>query len=331
MDKRVIGVVVTDHSGDFLPTLEAALKLRDESVEPTMVALCAIGGDNSAAERAREGLFRGADYAAVLSDPLFEGVGEMALLHIIEERVKERFDTIVTSGQGTDCRPRNAHLVLRYKRATTLAERTEGNPYNYLYNKHPHLTIDSWSAADLGITADDLPKELMGETSDGIFGLGEHTVVTLAEQSDTLWARDIARLLLANRPQRLSRRLREAQLVVGGGYGVGSAEGFENLSEFASEIKARMGATRAAVDAEFCPAKLMIGPTGERIHPKLYLACGISGQVQHIAGIAEGTPIIAINTDAEAPIMEIANYAIVGTVEEAVPQILEHYRELRNK
>lgn len=331
MDKRVIGVIVTDRSSDFLPTLETALKMRDESEEPSLVALCAIGSDNSAAERAKEGLFRGADYAAVISDPLFEGVSEMALLPIIEERVRDRFDTVVTSGQGTDCRPRNAHLVLRYKRATTLAERTEDNPYNYLYDKHPHLTIDSWNAADLGISADDLPKELLGESTEGVLGWGEHTVINLAEQSDTQWARTVAGLLLANRPQRLSRRLRDAQLVVGGGYGVGSTEGFESLSEFASEVKARMGATRAAVDAEFCPAKLMIGPTGERIHPKLYIACGISGQVQHIAGIAEGTPIVAINTDPEAPIMEIANLAIVGSVEEAVPLILEQYRELRGK
>jgi electron transfer flavoprotein alpha subunit len=92
-----------------------------------------------------------------------------------------------------------------------------------------------------------------------------------------------------------------------------------------------MGATRAAIDSEFCPAKLMIGPTGERIKPKVYIACGISGQIQHMAGIAENTTIIAINTDPEAPIIEQADLSIIGPVEEVIPKLLECYRAVRNR
>lgn len=344
MNRCDIAVLIGHDSNELLPALETALTMRDEQQQQTAsdnstqppcptVWLIAMGNTSQAVDYAREGLFRGADNAVVLSDPLFEGRDEGALVGIVGKLLEDSFATVITSGQSGECRPRNAHLVLRYKRAKTANERTPEEPYDYLYDQRPHLIIPVWDAAKVGLTVDNLPEELLhsGESLRTKWGKRSEPTVILHDPNSTQWIDEVAQMLLDNRPARLSRRLRDAQIVVGGGYGVGSAEGFESLGEFAAEIKARMGATRAAVDAEFCAAKLMIGPTGERIHPKIYIACGISGQVQHIAGIAEGTTIISINTDPEAPIVEIADWVIVGSIEDVVPLLMERYKELRSK
>ena len=90
---------------------------------------------------------------------------------------------------------------------------------------------------------------------------------------------------------------------------------------------AEVGASRAAVDAGFCDADRQIGQTGITVHPKVYLACGISGQIQHIAGMQDSGIIISINSDPDAPINKIADYVIVGTVEEVVPKLIKYYKQ----
>jgi electron transfer flavoprotein alpha subunit len=108
---------------------------------------------------------------------------------------------------------------------------------------------------------------------------------------------------------------------------MGSAENFGMLYELASVIGAEVGASRAAVDAGFCEHERQIGQTGVTVRPKLYIACGISGQIQHIAGMQESAMIIAINTDPNAPINTIANYVITGSVEEVVPKMIKYYKQ----
>jgi electron transfer flavoprotein alpha subunit len=121
--------------------------------------------------------------------------------------------------------------------------------------------------------------------------------------------------------------LKGAPIIVSGGYGMGSKEGFDMLYEFAAEIHAEVGASRAAVDAGFCPADLQIGQTGTTVRPKVYIACGISGQIQHLAGMKESGIIISINSDPDAPINAIADYVINGTVEEVIPKMIKYYKQ----
>lgn len=335
METKRIAVIATHNSNELLPALEAALTLKEESAEESTVCFIALGTNESAADSAREALFRGADSALVVSDPLLEGIDEATLINIVSEQLSQQYNTIVTTGTSSEYRPHNAHLVLRYKRAKTSAELTDDTPYRDLYEKYPHLMIPSCNIRELGLCPETFILLNQGmQSRDGggeRWGKGASPLIITHSEENHEWLEKIAQLLNEYRPSRTSRRLRDAQLVVGGGYGVGSPEGFEHLSEFATEIRAKMGATRAAVDSEFCPAKLMIGPTGERIKPKIYIACGISGQIQHMAGIAENTTIISINTDPEAPITELADIAIIGSVEEVIPQLLECYRALRNK
>ncbi len=121
--------------------------------------------------------------------------------------------------------------------------------------------------------------------------------------------------------------IKNSSIIVAGGYGVGSKENFNLLFELAHLINAEVGASRAAVDAGFAGHDRQIGQTGVTVRPKLYIACGISGQVQHLAGMQESSMIISINNDPEAPINKIADYIITGSIDEVVPKMIKYYKK----
>ena len=127
--------------------------------------------------------------------------------------------------------------------------------------------------------------------------------------------------------EKAKHNLKGAPIVVAGGYGMGSKESFDMLFELAKELHAEVGASRAAVDAGFCDHDRQIGQTGVTVRPKLYIACGISGQIQHIAGMQAAGIIISINNDENAPINTIADYVINGTVEEVIPKMIKYYKQ----
>src|SRR5574344_838618 len=126
--------------------------------------------------------------------------------------------------------------------------------------------------------------------------------------------------------EKAKNNLKGAAIIVSGGYGMGSKEGFDMLYKLAKELHAEVGASRAAVDAGFCDHDLQIGQTGVTVRPKVYIACGISGAIQHVAGMKESGIVISINTDPEAPINQIADYVITGSVEEVVPKFIKSYK-----
>ena len=121
--------------------------------------------------------------------------------------------------------------------------------------------------------------------------------------------------------------LKAAPIIVAGGYGVGSKENFDLLYQLADTLGAEVGATRAAVDAGWAEHARQIGQTGVTVRPKLYIACGISGQIQHIAGMQESSIIISVNNDPAAPINNIADYVINGTIEEVLPKLIKYYKK----
>lgn len=121
--------------------------------------------------------------------------------------------------------------------------------------------------------------------------------------------------------------IKNSSIIVAGGYGVGSKENFEMLTQLADVIGGEVGASRAAVDAGYADHDRQIGQTGVTVRPKLYIACGISGQIQHIAGMQESSMIISINNDPAAPINKIADYVITGDMEEVVPKMIKYYKQ----
>lgn len=121
--------------------------------------------------------------------------------------------------------------------------------------------------------------------------------------------------------------IKNASVIVAGGYGMGSKENFQLLFDLADVLGAEVGASRAAVDAGMADHARQVGQTGVTVRPKLYIACGISGQIQHTAGMDQSAMIISINNDPEAPINKIADYAIVGDAMEIIPKMIKYYKQ----
>lgn len=127
--------------------------------------------------------------------------------------------------------------------------------------------------------------------------------------------------------EKAQNHLAEAPIIVAGGYGVGSKENFDLIFDLAKVLNAEVGASRAAVDAGFVSHDRQIGQTGLTVRPKLYIACGISGQIQHVSGMQDSGIIISVNNDPDAPINAIADYVITGEIEEVLPKMIKYYKQ----
>lgn len=140
-------------------------------------------------------------------------------------------------------------------------------------------------------------------------------------------AEDLVVKVIERHIEKSKVNLKASPIIVAGGYGVGSKENFKLLYELAEVLGGEVGASRAAVDAGFCEHERQVGQTGTTVRPKLYIACGISGQIQHTAGMQESSIVIAINTDPEAPINKFADYVITGDLNTVIPQMIRYYKK----
>lgn len=138
---------------------------------------------------------------------------------------------------------------------------------------------------------------------------------------------DLALKVVARDLRESTVRLKDSAVIVAGGAGVVGPAEFDLLRDLAQVLAGEVGASRAAVDAGLAGHERQVGQTGTTVRPRLYIAAGISGQIQHRAGMDESNKIIAINTDPEAPIFQVANYKIVGDLAEVIPMLIDALRE----
>lgn len=151
--------------------------------------------------------------------------------------------------------------------------------------------------------------------------------IVVHDVSEYVSEADFAIRIIDRHIEKSKVNIKDSPIIVSGGYGVGSKENFQLLYKLADVLGAEVGASRAAVDAGFVEADRQIGQTGITVRPKLYIACGISGQIQHIAGMQESSIIISINSDSNAPINAVADYVITGEVEKVIPKLIKYYKK----
>ena len=172
----------------------------------------------------------------------------------------------------------------------------------------------------------------MATVREGVMRKEEVATPAAGEVRDIDWKpmvkdTDLAVRIVERHIEERKINIKGASIIVAGGYGVGSKEGFKLVHELADVLGGEVGASRAAVDAGFTEHERQIGQTGVTVRPKLYIACGISGQIQHTAGMDGSAMIVSINTDPAAPINKIADYAITGSVEEVIPKMIKYYKQ----
>ena len=160
-----------------------------------------------------------------------------------------------------------------------------------------------------------------------VFDKNYKTKVAKVNANEILKDEDLVVEIIERHIEESGVNLKEAPIIVAGGYGVGSKENFQHLVDLAELLGGEVGGSRAAVDAGFIDHDRQIGQTGTTVRPKLYIAAGISGAIQHRAGMQEASMIISINNDPEAPINKIADYVIEGDLGEVLPKMIKYYKK----
>lgn len=295
------------------------------------VRLCGVLLGNNVEDKAQEIFHNGADVVYLVDNPHLEGFCEEPYAHVLLELVNEYKPEIFLAGATVIGRSLISRVAIK---------------------------------ADAGLTADctsldiDTQNKRLLQTRPAFGGNIMATIVTpynrpqmstvrhkVMKQSevDTKRKGEIikkvfqdAKLVSRSRVVDVfcevekTKCISESDIIVSGGRGMGSADKFKLLEDFANVLGAGVGASRAAVDSEWIPYSHQVGQTGKTVCPKIYIACGISGQIQHLAGMQSSDVIIAINKDSSAPIFDIAHYGIVGDLFEVIPVLIDRFKKEKN-
>jgi len=275
----------------------------------------------------------GADEALVVKHPDLENYRTQPYSRILGELVKEKTPRIVLFGAsivGRDLAPVVASKTL--SGLTADCTQLQISDVTYMKKDQKDLLLQIRPAFGGNIVATiitpDNPTQ-MATVREGVMEMHEAEKPKEPKLNEIPYTPtdfdNIIKIIEQHRKES-KVNLKSAPIIVAGGYGLGTKENFELIHKLADAIGGEVGASRAAVDAGFCSHERQIGQTGVTVRPKLMISVGISGQIQHRAGMDEANKIIAINPDPEAPIFDVAHYGIVGTAEEIIPLFIDTFK-----
>ena len=313
-------------------SLELVSKARELADKLGVEVSAALFGDKVMGEVSRLASL-GADRVYVLEDPRLKFYTPIPYSKLMIQTVSERKPQIVLYGastEGRDIAPRVAsHLKVGLTADCTdlqIGDHTqqETEYKNILYQIRP-----AFGGNIIATIVCPEKKPQMATVREGVMRMAQPNPSRKAETvniSAKLGPEDFPSEIIERVMEEKTVNLKGAQIIVSGGIGVGSRDNFALIRELAETLGAEVGASRAAVDAGFIGKEHQVGQTGTTVRPKLYVACGISGAIQHRAGMDNSARIIAINSDPEAPIFSIAHYGIVGDLNEVIPRMIKAYK-----
>ena len=308
-----------------LEALSLARRLAAAAGEPVEVVLVGAG----AGEAAKQVVGRGVTTAHVVDDDRLAAFAPVAWAASIAQLMTANAPSMVLAAGSDRGNEVMAHLAARtdLPLAANITDVGAGEPLS--------LTRQRWAGSLLEDAVLDAPTKLLTVAPHAVpieepaAGGNGPTVESFAPNLTD----DDLRVAVARRlePDRAGISLTDARVVVGGGRGVGSPEAFSELEELAALLGAAVGVSRVVTSSGWRPHSQQIGQTGLRIAPDLYIACGISGAIQHIVGAKAAKRILAINTDPDAPIMSVADYAVIGDLHQVVPAISAEIRRVTGR
>jgi electron transfer flavoprotein alpha subunit len=331
---RDVWVFIEQDAGDIAHvSLELLGKARDLAAG-LHSQVCGLLFGHGVADLSRRAIQYGADRVLVADHPELAVYRTLPYARIVIDLVRERHPYILLLGAtpvGRDLAPRIASAT----GAGLTADCTELRLGDYERNGkvYEDLLYQIRPAFGGNIIATIVNPERhpqMATVREGVIRLSKPDASRQGqiEPIEPHWnSRDLDLTILSRQVRLPTVDLKGASVIVAGGMGVGSKENFQLIHELAQVLGAEVAGSRAAVDAGFVSREHQVGQTGVTVRPRLYIACGISGAIQHRAGMDQSSKIIAINTDPHAPIFQIAHYKIVGDLRKVIPQMIRAYRE----
>ncbi len=333
-NKRDVWVFVKQRVGGIAPVSLELLTKAQELAGKLDSRVCALLLGYEIAHLAQAAIHHGADVVLLADHPELEQYRTLPYARVAIDLVKERRPYIFLLGAtptGRDLAPRIASATSAGLTADCTAleigdfERKGVSYTDLLYQIRPAFGGNVIATI---VNPDMHPQ--MATVREGVMRMGETDTARqgMVERIEPRFAESDFALQVLRREMRLpSVDLKHADIIVAGGMGVGTKENFKLIHDLAEVLGGEVGASRAAVDAGFISAEHQIGQTGVTARPRLYIAAGISGAVQHRAGMDQASKIIAINIDPKAPIFDIAHYKIVGDLNEVIPRMIKAYRD----
>jgi electron transfer flavoprotein alpha subunit len=276
----------------------------------------------------------GAEEALVIDHPELHHYLTMPYSRVVNELVEKYKPRIMLFGAtviGRDLAPR----VASHTKSGLTADCTDLqiSDVKYLKNEYKDLLLQIRPAFGGNIIATIISPDIdiqMATVREGVMKMEPLEKPLEGRITEVPYAADgldnIIKIIDQHRTEN-KVNLKAAPIIVAGGYGMGSADNFKLIHELAAAIGGEIAGSRAAVDAGFVPPERQVGQTGVTVRPKLYIACGISGAIQHRAGMQESNKIIAINSDPEAPIFNVAHYGVVGDAMQVIPMFINVFKQ----